>query len=38
MKQLLILSIFLTSIFAKGQLQLKNAEDMEKKEMLKKPV
>jgi hypothetical protein len=36
MKQLLILSIFLTSIFAQGQMQRKNAEDMEKMEMLKK--
>jgi hypothetical protein len=38
MKQLLILSIFLTSIFAQGQLQRKNAEDMEKMEMRKKRV
>ena len=36
MKQLLILSIFLTSIFAQGQMQRKNAEDMEKMEMRKK--
>ena len=38
MKQLLILSIFLTSIFAQGQMQRKNAEDMEKMEMRKKRV
>jgi hypothetical protein len=38
MKQLLILSIFLTSIFAQGQLQRKNSEDMEKMEMRKKRV
>ena len=38
MKQLLILSIFLTNIFAQGQLQRKNAEDMEKMEMRKKRV
>ena len=36
MKQLLILSIFLTSIFAQVQMQRKNAEDMEKMEMRKK--
>ena len=36
MKQLLILSIFLTSVFAQGQMQRKNAEDMEKMEMRKK--
>ena len=36
MKQLLILSIFLTSIFAQGQMQRKNAEDMEKMEIRKK--
>ena len=36
MKQLLILSIVLTSIFAQGQMQRKNAEDMEKMEMRKK--
>ena len=36
MKQLLILSIFLTSIFAQSQMQRKNAEDMEKMEMRKK--
>ena len=36
MKQLLILSIFLTSVFAQGQLQRKNAEDMKKMEMRKK--
>ena len=36
MKQLLILSILLTSIFAQGQMQRKNAEDMEKMEMRKK--
>ena len=35
MKQLLILSIFLTSIFAQGQMQRKNAEDMEKMEIRK---
>ena len=38
MKQLLILSIFLTSMFAQGQLQRKNAEDIEKMEMRKKRV
>ena len=38
MKQLLILSIFLTSIFAQGQLQRKNSEDKEKMEMRKKRV
>jgi hypothetical protein len=36
MKQLLILSIFLTSVFAQGQMQRKNAEDMEKMDMRKK--
>jgi len=36
MKQLLILSIFLTSVFAQDQMQRKNAEDMEKMEMRKK--
>ena len=36
MKQLLILSIFLTSVFAQGQMQRKSAEDMEKMEMRKK--
>ena len=36
MKQLLILSIFLTSVFAQGQMQRKNAEDMEKLEIRKK--
>ena len=36
MKQLLILSIFLTSVFAQAQMQRKNAEDMEKMEMRKK--
>ena len=36
MKQLLILSIFLTSVFAQGQIQRKNTEDMEKMEMRKK--
>ena len=36
MKQLLILSIFLTSVFAQGQMQRKNAEDIEKMEMRKK--
>jgi hypothetical protein len=36
MKQLLILSIFLTSVFAQGQMQRKNAEDLEKMEMRKK--
>ena len=32
MKQLLILSIFLTSVFAQSQMQRKNPEDMEKME------
>ena len=36
MKQLLILSIFLTSVFGQAQMQRKNAEDMEKMEMRKK--
>ena len=36
MKQLLILSIFLTSIFAQGQMQRKNADDMKKMELRKK--
>ena len=36
MKQLLILSIFLTSVFAQGMMQRKNAEDMEKMEIRKK--
>lgn len=36
MKQLLILSIFFTSVFAQSQMQRKNAEDMEKMEMRKK--
>ena len=36
MKQLLILSIFLTSIFAQSQMQRKNADDMKKMEMRKK--
>ena len=36
MKQLLILSIFLTSVFAQAQMQRKNAEHMEKMEMRKK--
>ena len=36
MKQFLILSIFLTSVFAQGQMQRKNVEDMEKMEMRKK--
>ena len=36
MKQLLILSIFLTSIYAQGQMQRKNAEDMEEMEIRKK--
>ena len=36
MKQLLILSIILTSIFAQGQMQRKNADDMKKMEMRKK--
>jgi len=36
MKQLLILSIFLTSVFAQGQMQRKNAEDMEEMEIRKK--
>ena len=36
MKQLLILSIFLTSVFTQGQMQRKNAEDMEKMDMRKK--
>ena len=36
MKQLLILSIFLTSVFAQGQMQRKNPKDMEKMEMRKK--
>ena len=36
MKQLLILSIFLTSIFAQSQMQRNNADDMKKMEMRKK--
>ena len=36
MKQLLILAIFFSSVFAQGQMQGKNAEDMEKMEMRKK--
>ena len=36
MKQILILSIFLTSVFAQGQMHRKNAEEMEKMEMRKK--
>ena len=36
MKHLLILSIFLTSIFAQSQMQRKNADDMKKMEMRKK--
>ena len=36
MKQLLILSIFLTSIFAQSHMQRKNADDMKKMEMRKK--
>ena len=36
MKQLLILSIFLTSVFAQSQMQRKNSEDMEKMEIRKK--
>ena len=36
MKQILILSIFLTSVFAQGQMHRKNTEEMEKMEMRKK--